>query len=65
MTLYILDYIDDDDMRKCGHRSLNLGESYHQLRSAISKVSSRKLSGKNEIELIINNECARLLAICI
>lgn len=65
MTLYILDYIDDEEMRKCVHRSLNRGESYHQLRSAIAKVSGRKLIGKNEIELIINNECARLLAICI
>lgn len=65
MTLYILDYIDDEEMRKCVHRSLNRGESYHQLRSAIAKVSGRKLIGKNEIELVINNECARLLAICI
>lgn len=65
MTLYILDYIDDEDMRKCVHRALNRGESYHQLRSAITKISGRKLIGRNEIELIINNECARLLAICI
>lgn len=65
MSLYILDYIDDEEMRKCVHRSLNREESYHQLRSAISKVSGRKLLGKTEIELIINNECARLVAICI
>ena len=37
----------------------------NQLRSAIAKVSGRKLIGKTEIELIINNECARLIAICI
>lgn len=65
MTLYILDYIDDEGMRKTVHRSLNRGESYHQLRSAIAKISSRKLVGKTEIELTINNECARLLANCI
>jgi TnpA family transposase len=65
MSLYILDYIDDEEMRKNVHRSLNRGESYHQLRSSIAKVSGRKLIGKNEIELIINNECARLLALCI
>lgn len=65
MTLYVLDYVDDEDMRKCVYRSLNRGESYHQLRSAIAKVSGRKLIGKSEIELVINNECARLLAICI
>lgn len=65
MSLYMLDYIDDEEMRKNVHRSLNLGESFHQLRSAIAKVSGRKLISKNEIELIINNECARLLALCI
>lgn len=64
MSLYMLDYIDDEGMRKTVHRSLNRGESYHQLRSAIAKISSRKLAGKTEIELTINNECARLLANC-
>ncbi|WP_150466111.1 Tn3 family transposase [Francisella sp. SYW-2] len=65
MSLYILQYIDNEQIRKNVHRSLNRGESYHQLRSAIAKVSSRKLVGKTEKELTINNECARLLANCI
>jgi TnpA family transposase len=65
MSLYMLDYIDDEEMRKNVYRSLNRGESYHQLRAAIANVSGRKLAGKTEIELIINNECARLLALCI
>jgi TnpA family transposase len=65
MSLYMLDYIDDEAMRKCVHRSLNRGESYHQLRSAIAKVGGRKLVGRTETELIVNNECARLIAICI
>jgi TnpA family transposase len=65
MSLYILDYIDDKNMRNNVHRSLNRGESYHQLRSAIARVSGRKLIGKNEIDLVINNECARLIALCI
>ena len=60
-----LKYIDNEDTRKIVHRSLNRRESYHQLISAIIKVSGRKLAGRNEIELIINNECARLLANCI
>ena len=65
MSLYILQYIDSEQIRKNVHRSLNRGESYHQLRSAIAKVSYRKLAGKTEKELTINNECARLLANCI
>ena len=64
-SLYILDYVDDEKVRQCVHRSLNRGESYHQLRAAIARVSGKRLIGKTEIELIINNECARLLAICI
>jgi TnpA family transposase len=65
MSLYMLDYIDDEEMQSNVHRSLNRGESYHQLKSAILKVSGKKLSGKTEIEISINNECARLISICI
>jgi len=65
MSLYMLDYIDDEEMPRNVQRSLNRGESYHQLKSAILKVSGKKLPGKTEIEISINNECARLLSICI
>jgi len=65
MSLYILDYIDDESMRKTVHRSLNRGESYHQLKSAILRVAGRKLPGRTELDLAINNECARLIALCI
>ena len=40
-------------------------DSWSQLRSSIAKISGRKLIGKSETDLIINNECARLLALCI
>jgi TnpA family transposase len=65
MSLYILDYIDDENIRQSVHRALNRGESYHQLRAAISKVSGNKLLGRKEKELNINNECTRLIALCI
>lgn len=61
----MLDYIDDEGMSKMVHRSMNRGELQHQIRAAIAKISSRKLAGKTEIELTINNECARLIANCI
>jgi TnpA family transposase len=64
MSLYMLDYIDDPDMRSNVHRSLNRGEALHQLISAIRKVSDKKLPGKNEIEMEMNNECTRLIANC-
>jgi len=62
MTIYILDYIGSREKRQIVHRSLVRHESYHQLRSAIARVSGRRMAGKNEIDLIINNECARLVA---
>ena len=48
MSLYILNYIDDEEIRKTVHRSLNRGESYHQLRSTIAKVNGKKLIDKTE-----------------
>ncbi len=65
MSLYMLDYIDDPDMRSNVHRSLNRGESLHQLISTARKVSGNKLLGKTEIEMEMNNECNRLIANCI
>ena len=63
MTDYLLDYIDSKDIRELVQRSLNRGESYHQLSSAIAKVNGgRMLSGKTEIELDINAEAIRLIA---
>ncbi len=43
MSLYMLDYIDDPDMRSNVHLSLNRGEALHQLISAIRTISDKKL----------------------
>ncbi|WP_218014666.1 Tn3 family transposase [Candidatus Regiella insecticola] len=63
MTDYLLGYIDDKDQRTAVQRSLNRGESYHQLASSIAKVNGGKqLSGKKDIDLTINAESIRLIA---
>lgn len=63
ITDYLLGYIDDQDQRIAVQRSLNRGESYHQLTASIAKVNGGKqLSGKKERNLIINAECIRLIA---
>ncbi|ENZ2746338.1 TPA: Tn3 family transposase, partial [Salmonella enterica] len=37
-------------------------ESYHQLRAAVAKVGGKKeLTGKNDIETDISNQCGRLI----
>lgn len=63
MSDYILDYIDNKEVRTVVQASLCRGESYHQLSGAIAKVSGgRVLKGKTEIELEINAESIRLIA---
>ncbi|MCW8800767.1 MAG: transposase [Desulfobacter sp.] len=57
--------INNPDMRSNVLRSLNRGEALHQLISAIRKIGEKKLSGKNEIEMEMHNECNRLVANCI
>ncbi len=66
MTDYLLDYVDSHEVRQNVQVALNRGEAYHQLAAAISKVSGNKvLSGHNEIQLDINAQSIRLIALCI
>ncbi len=63
MNDYILDYIDSKEIREIVQSGLCRGESYHQLTSAIAKISGGKvLNGKDEIDLGINAESIRLIA---
>jgi len=64
-TLHLLKYIDDPVFRKNIQHALNRGESYHQLRRAVSHANFGKLRFKTEHEQEIWNECARLISNCI
>jgi len=64
-SLYLLDYIDSSPLRRNVQRALNRGESYHQLRRAISHANFGKLRFKTEHEQHIWGECARLMTNCI
>jgi TnpA family transposase len=64
-SFYILDYIDDIELRRDVQRSLNRGEAYHALRRAISDANLGKLKSKTEKEQQIWNESSRLIANCI
>jgi TnpA family transposase len=59
---YLLNYIDDASLRNHVQRALNRGEAYHQLRRAISNVNSDRFRGNSDDEILIWNECARLVA---
>jgi TnpA family transposase len=60
-AMYLLDYIDDASLRGYVQRALNRGEAYHQLRRAIANVNGNRFRGKNDDEISLWNECARLL----
>lgn len=61
-SMYTLRYIDDPELRQYVRGSLNRIEAYHQLRRAIALANGGELRGGSELELIIWNESARLLA---
>ena len=64
-SLYLLDYIVSLPLRQNVQRALNRGESYHQLRRAISHANFGKLRFKSELEQQLWSECGRLIANCI
>ncbi len=62
-SIYTLKYLRDSQLQRNVHRSQNRIESYHQLRSVITKVSGKKeLIGRSELDIAVGNECGRLLA---
>ena len=65
MSIYVLRYIDDIQLRRNVHRVLNRGEAFHQLRKALFQVNGKKILGKSENSLEISNQCNRVLACCI
>ena len=65
MSSYMLEYINDVDMRRNVQRSLNRGEALHQLIAGLRQVSDKKLPGQVEGALLMYNESNRLLANCI
>lgn len=64
-SLYLLNYVDSLPLRQNVQRALNRGESYHQLRRAISHTNFGKLRFKSELEQQLWSECGRLIANCI
>ena len=60
-TLYILELMDDVQLRQSVQKALNRGEAYHRLRRAVAYVNGGKLRVKTEAEQQIWNECSRLM----
>ncbi len=65
MTEHLLNCIEDLRLRQAIQAALNRGEAYNQLRRHLERVNGRNIGGKNQTQIAINNECARLLSNCI
>ncbi len=59
---YLLNYLDDEELRRYVQQVLNRGEAYHQLRRKISSVNGDKFRGGNDAQIALWNDCARLIA---
>lgn len=58
-----LKYLRNPQLARNICRSQNRIELYHQLRAAVAKVGGKKaLTGKNDIETEISNQCGRLMS---
>ena len=55
-------YIDDVELRRNVRTALNRTEAYHQLIRAIENIGRGAFRGKSDIEILIWNECTRLVA---
>lgn len=64
MSIYMLQFIDEPELRRNVRRALNRGEAYHKLRRAIANVHGQKFRGANSQEIELWNECGRLMANC-
>ncbi len=64
-SLYLLDFVDSPLLRKNVQSALNRGESYHQLRRAVSYANFGKLRFRSEEDQHLWHECSRLITNCI
>ena len=64
-SLYLLDFVDSPLLRKNVQTALNRGESYHQLRRAVSYANFGKLRFRSEDDQHLWYECSRLVTNCI
>ncbi len=64
-SLYLLDFVDSPLLRKNVQTALNRGESYHQLRRAVSYANFGKLRFRSEDDQHLWHECSQLVTNCI
>ncbi len=61
MSIYLLKYINDNNMRRFVRTTINRGEEHHLLRSTVAIMGGGVLRGKSDLEIEIQNACAELM----
>lgn len=64
-AIYLLNYVDNQELRRFVQQVLINGEAYNQLRRKVFSVNGDKFRGGNDTQVERWNECARLVANCI
>ncbi len=64
-AIYLLNYVDNQELRRFVQQVLNKGEAYHHLRRKVASVNGDKFRGGSDIQVAMWNECARLIANCV
>ncbi len=64
-AIYILEFVDNAELRHYVQQALNRGEAYHQLRRAIASVNGNKFRGGDDYQVSLWNDCGRLVANCV
>ena len=59
---FILRYLDNKQFRHAIERALNRGEAYNKLYRAITLLNGGKFRGQSEAEMMIWDQCTRLVA---
>lgn len=61
MSIYLLKYINDNNMRRFVRTTINRGEEHHLLRSTVAIMGGGVLREKSDLEIEIQNACAELM----
>ncbi len=61
MSIYLLKYINDNNMRQYVRTAINRSEEHHWLRSTIAIMGGGALRGKTDLEIEIQNACVELM----
>ena len=62
---YLLQYLDNETLRQSVRIALNRNEAFHQLKRTIANINSEGLVGMDEDDIVVNDECTRLLALIV